>query len=64
MATYFMGPTAANLFNRFLEDRAVETFFILQGRQLSIVVKPGGKKELKEPLLRPVRRRCICLSGR
>jgi hypothetical protein len=45
----FHGPTAANLFNRFLEDRAMATFFIVQGRQAFNSSKTGGQKELKEP---------------
>jgi hypothetical protein len=43
----FHGPTAANLFNRFLEDRAMATFFIVQGRQAFNSSKTGGKKSSK-----------------
>ena len=33
MATFFMAPRRANLFNRFLKERAIATFFMVQGRQ-------------------------------
>jgi hypothetical protein len=43
----FHGPTAANLFNRFLEERAHRDVFHRQ-RQAFNISKTGGQKGLKE----------------
>ena len=44
----FHGPTAANLFNRFLEERAHrDVLSSSKGGRLSIALKPGAKKSSK-----------------
>src|SRR5271165_1005010 len=45
MATFLMAPRWANLFNRFLEERAIATFFMVQGRQA--FSKTGQKRTQK-----------------
>ena len=50
MATFFMAPRWANLFNRFLEERAIATFFMVQGRQ---AFSKTGQKRAQRGLLRP-----------
>jgi hypothetical protein len=50
MATFFMAPRWANLFNRFLEERAIATFFMVQGRQ---AFSKTGQTKAQRGLLRP-----------
>jgi hypothetical protein len=50
MATFFMAPRWANLFNRFLEERAIATFFMVRGRQ---AFSKTGQKRAQRGLLRP-----------